>query len=323
MKKHMQKQHKDKITLANGFVCNLGGEMPKKDCSLAILTPTYNRCELLKKAYDSLKKQSNKNFVWYVVDDGSTDNTKQVVETFENENSVKVKYFHKENGGKHTALNVGLQKVAEDFVLILDSDDALTYDAVQTALADAATLDEGFCGLGYLKSDAGGNVVGKNYTGDGVEDTFVNQRYNKNTFGDKAEVFRTEILKQFPFPQFDGEKFVSEAVVWCKMSGPYKMKFFNKAIYECEYQADGLTNNIKKILLRNPKGASACYKVLSGKQFNLKNKIKYTLLFDVYMLADQKKFKQIMRETNNRFLAFWLYIPAVIIFKKWKRSFAN
>lgn len=297
--------------------------MSNKNLKLAILTPTFNRGKLLKTAYNSLKSQTDKNFVWYIVDDGSSDNTREVVEEIENENAVCVKYFFKENGGKHTALNSGLQKVEEEFVIILDSDDILTNDAVEVILNDVKDLGENFCGIGYLKSSIDGKVVGKGYTSNGVEDTFVNQRYNKNTFGDKAEVFRTEILKQFPFPEFEGEKFLSEATVWCKISGAYKMKFYNKVVYMCEYQTDGLSANVRKVLFQNPKGASACYKVLSGKEFNLKNRIKYTLLFIVYMLADGKKYKNIMKETNSRFLTFWLYPIAVIIFKKWKRSFAK
>lgn len=297
--------------------------MSKENLKLAILTPTFNRGELLKVAYNSLKSQSNKNFVWYVVDDGSSDNTREVVEEIENENAVCVKYFFKENGGKHTALNFGLQKVEEEFVIILDSDDILTNDAVEVILNDVKNLGDNFCGIGYLKSSLDGKVVGMQYTSNGVEDTFVNQRYNKNTFGDKAEVFRTKILKQFSFPEFEDEKFLSEATVWCKMSGSYKMKFYNKVVYMCEYQTDGLSANVRKTLFQNPKGASACYKVLSGKGFNLKNRLKYTLLFIVYMLADGKKYKQIMKKTNSRFLTFWLYPFAVIIFKKWKRSFAK
>lgn len=294
-----------------------------EELKLAILTPAYNRGELLKRAYESLKNQSNKNFVWYIVDDGSMDDTAQILEDLKKENMVEIEYYYKQNGGKHTALNFGLNKIKENFVLILDSDDLLTYDAVETVLKDVKELDESFCGVGYLKADLSENVIGKKYSSNGVEDTFINQRYNKNVFGDKAEVFKVSVLKNFPFPEFENERFLSEAVVWCKISGTYKMKFYNKVIYKCEYRTDGLTANVKKILFNNPKGASACYKVLTGKQFNVKNKIKYTLLYIVYMLADNKSYKQIIKETNNKFLTFLLYLPAFIIFKRWKRSFAK
>ena len=134
-------------------------------------------------------------------------------------------------------------------------------------------------------------------------------------------MFRTTTLKEFPFPVFDGEKFVSEATVFCKIYGKYKMAFYNKAFYRCEYQQGGLSDGVRKTLFKNPKGASACYKVLSGKEFNLKNKIKYTILHIVHLLADHKTKKEIMAQSNSKFLAFLLFLPAKIIFKKRKKSF--
>ena len=116
---------------------------------LAVLTPTYNRGSLLVRVYDSLKKQANKDFVWYIVDDGSKDDTKQVVEKFTEESEIEIRYFYKDNGGKHTALNFGLDKIEEELTIILDSDDVLTLDACETILKDADRIqDDQFCGLG-------------------------------------------------------------------------------------------------------------------------------------------------------------------------------
>lgn len=290
---------------------------------LAILTPTYNREKLLQRAYHSLTNQTNKNFVWYVIDDGSVDNTKEVVKSFINENKIKIKYFKKENGGKHTAINLGVSKIEEEFILILDSDDELTSDACETILNDVKNLEENFCGVGYLKSYLNGEVVGKKYTKNYIEDTFINQRYNKNTWGDKAEVFRTSILKQYPFPVFEGEKFLSEATVWCKISGKYKMVFYNKVIYKCEYQQGGLSDGVKKTLFNNPKGSCLCYKVISGKEFSFKNKIKYTILHLVHLFRLNKTKKEIMAEVNSKFLGFLLYLPAKYIYLKRKKAFNN
>ena len=290
---------------------------------LAILTPTYNRAELLTRVYESLKNQTNKNFVWYIVDDGSVDGTSEIVNGFINEEKIKIQYYKKENGGKHTAVNLGLEKIEEEFTLILDSDDALTLDACQIILNDLGKLTNDFCGLGYLKANFNGQVVGKKYTKDYVEDTFINQRYNKNTWGDKAEVFRTSLLKQYPFPVFNGEKFLSESTIWCQISGKYKMAFYNKIVYNCEYQVGGLSDGVRKTLFKNPKGASCCYKVLSGKGFSLKNKIKYTILHLVHLFADNKTNKEIKKEVNNKFLGFVLYLPAKYIYLKRKKAFTN
>lgn len=295
---------------------------------LAILTPAYNRAELLKRTYKSLTDQTNKNFVWYIVDDGSSDNTEQIVKDFIKENKNKkdfeIVYTKKENGGKHTALNVGIKQIKEDYVIILDSDDYLTNDAVETIIKDAPLIDnrEDICGFGYLKLTTDGKSVGKIYTGDGIVDTFINQRHNNKTYGDKAEVFKTEILKQFPFPEFENEKFVSEATVWCVMSGKYKMMFFNKGIYVCEYQEGGLSDGVHKRLFKNPKGASACYKQMSTKDFCFKLRVKYTIAYIVYSLEAGMSLKE-MKENHpyNKFLISLLYIPSKIYHKKLKRRY--
>lgn len=294
---------------------------------LAVLTPTYNRGQLLERCYNSLVKQTNKNFIWYVIDDGSKDETEEIIDKFKKSNEEKkdfrIVYIKKENGGKHSALNVGLKEINEEFVVILDSDDLLKENAVETILNDVVEVEnEKFCGLGYLKLDLENNIVGKPYTSDGVVDTFINQRYNKNTFGDKCEVFKTKILKKFPFPEFDGENFVSEATVWCKMSGKYVMKFFNKGIYNCEYQPDGLTASVHKRLFNNPNGAVACYKELSSRDFKFSLRIKYTIAYIVYGLSAGMSLKQ-MKENHeqNKFLITILYLPAKIYFRKIQRKY--
>lgn len=291
---------------------------------LSILTPTYNRASLLPRLYNSLIKQSNQNFTWYVVDDGSSDDTRDVINSYIQENKIKIKYFYKPNGGKHTALNIGIQQISEDLVMIVDSDDYLTSDAIQIVTNDAFRIEGSqFCGLGYLKESTNYNVVGKKYTGDCIEDTFINQRYNKNTYGDKCEVFKTAILKQFPFPEFDGEKFLSEATVWCRMSGPYKMVFINKAIYVCEYQEGGLSDGVRKRLFKNPKGAIECYNTLCGNGFKLNNKIKYTLLYLVHCFKDKRKFGEILKISSNKFFCFVLYPIGKLYYLHRKKIYDN
>lgn len=288
---------------------------------IAVLTPTFNREKLLSRAYESLVKQTNKNFAWYVVDDGSSDKTKELVEKFKKENKIEINYYFKENGGKHTALNFGIDKIVEDYFIILDSDDVLLDTAIEIILEDIKYLPVEFCGIGYLKGDLNKKVVGKNYSEDGVIDTFINERYNRNTYGDKAEVFKTKILKKHPFPVFEGERFLSESTIWCQVSGKHKMVFYNKLIYLCEYQNNGLSANVQKTLFKNPKGASACYKVLSGKEFSFQNRAKYTILFIVHMLVDGQSFGQIIKKSSSKFLAIVLYPMAKVVFKKRKRNF--
>ena len=292
--------------------------------TLAIVTPTYNRANLLHIAYQSLEDQTSKDFVWYIVDDGSSDNTQQVVADIIDKASFKVIYHKKKNGGKHSALNSAYSLLNEELTLILDSDDALTENAVETVLRDYISIkeDKTICGLGYLRLDKSSNqTIGVPYTADGIIDTFTNQRINNNTWGDKCEVFKSEILKKYPFPEFEGENFVSESVVWCKMSLDYKMKFMNKGVYICDYQTGGLSDGVHKRLFNNPKGASACYLSMSSKQVKLKYRIKYTIAYTVYSLAAKIKLKHQFKQISSKLLYMLTFLPSWFIYLRKKRRY--
>lgn len=278
---------------------------------VAVVTPSYNRSELLKNVYKSLTRQTSKNFKWYIIDDGSSDDTKEVCELFIRENKIKIEYLYKQNGGKHTAINRAMEIVKEELVLILDSDDELTIDAIKTIEQDyeSINLNETICGLGYLKLKKGTKEnVGKYYTKDENIDTFINERYNNNVYGDKCEVFKTEILKKYPFPEFKGERFLSESVVWCDIALKYKMKFINKGIYLCEYMQGGLSDGVQKTLFKNPKGAAACYLKMTTKPFKFKYKVKYTIAFITYSFAAHISLKKQYKNVNSKLL-FFLLVP--------------
>ena len=293
--------------------------------TLAIITPTFNRAELLKVAFSSLINQTSKDFVWYVIDDGSRDNTLEVIEEIKKQADFEIVFRKKENGGKHSALNVAFDLVKEELILILDSDDELTENAVEMVISDYQEIkeDDSISGIGYLRCHKDKKVVGKPYTEDGIVDTFTNQRINKNTYGDKCEVFKSKVLTQYKFPEFENENFVSEATVWCKISLDYKMKFYNKAIYICEYQEGGLSDNVHKRLFKNPKGASSCYLSMSSKQVKLKPRLKYTIAYIVYSFAAKIKVKEQLKKVSSKFLYMLGFVPAWLIYIKKKRRYMN
>ena len=141
--------------------------------NLAIFTPTYNRADTLKNLYESLKNQTNKSFVWYIIDDGSTDETEETVKNFINDD-FEIIYQKKQNGGKHTAINFGIKFVREELTFIVDSDDSLTSDAVETIHSDWKKFSkENVAGLSYYRIDANGKILGKEYDGgDGCDCDF-------------------------------------------------------------------------------------------------------------------------------------------------------
>lgn len=291
---------------------------------IAIITPTYNRAKLLGRLFDSLCKQTSHNFKWYIIDDGSSDNTEEVVNAFSTD-KFEIQYVKKPNCGKHTAINEAMKIVNEPLSFIVDSDDWLTNDAVSVIEKDYENIkdNEKVCGLGYLKLNSKLEIIGKKYTKDYFVDNFIRERINRNTYGDKAEVYKTEILKQYPFPIFHGENFVSEATVWCDIALKYDMLFSNKGVYVCEYQEGGLSDGVQKRLFQNPNGAVACYLKMSTKPVNLLKKIKYTAAFSVYAFAANIPLKKQFKLANSKFLLFCTFGLAFLIFKKNKNKYSK
>lgn len=227
---------------------------------MTILTPTYNRAHILKNAFDSLCRQTNFAFEWIVVDDGSIDDTEKLVNSWMIEKlPFELRYFKQKNGGKHRAINKGVQEAQYDYVLILDSDDYLTDDAVEkvhswTKMIEGKNDFAGVSGLrGWINKPGqiGGAGNGETYI-----DAKNTERRKYHLDGDKAEVYRTEILKKYPFPEFEGENFLSEHVVWDTIAKEgYKLRWFSEVIYKCEYLEDGLTkSNFEQLRLKNFQG---------------------------------------------------------------------
>ncbi len=231
---------------------------------ITIMTPTYNRAYILPKAYNSLKNQTSFEFEWIIVDDGSTDNTEEVVKTWlKEENPFKIIYKKQENGGKHRAVNKGVLLASYDYFLILDSDDYLTDSAVETIHKWIKEIDnlENFAGVSGLRGK-NGNAIGGSISKEYVDVTNA-ERKKFGLLGDKAEVYKTKILKEYPFPEFVGENFLKESASWDRIAKDgYKIRWFNEIIYICDYIEDGLTKNTNEgTLVKNFQGFTYCVKL--------------------------------------------------------------
>lgn len=296
--------------------------MKNDNIQIAVLTATYNRKTLLPKLYDSLCKQTSFHFVWYIVDDGSTDDTRKIVNTFHNDH-FRVEYIYKENGGKHTALNVGIDHICEDLVLIVDSDDYLTSDAIRTVEEDWHRYigNDKICGLSYYKVKPDGTLVGDGYPGEYLVDSYANMRINKGVGGDKAEVFRTDVLKKHPFPEYPNERFLSEAIVWNAISQDgYQTVYIGKAIYVCEYLNDGLTQAGKKLRLETPYGTMHHARAFFYKDINLKTRMKYLLYFTAVSIYAKKQKEAIAACEGTAYKAGYIamYAPGMLLALLWR-----
>ena len=225
---------------------------------ITVFTPTYNRAHTLPRLYESLKAQTFRLFEWVIVDDGSTDNTAAVVDGFLQESPFfAIKYRRIENGGKHRAINRGMDMVSGELFLMMDSDDWLREDALdwidRVEKTIPADQKHQFAGVYGLRCHADGSVIGATFEGETLDITYF-ERGKYGISGDKAEVYYSKYLRQFPFPEYGGEKFCTECLVWDQIAAlGLKLRHFNEGIYFCEYLEDGLTYREKTLYAANPK----------------------------------------------------------------------
>lgn len=256
---------------------------------VTILTPTYNRASLLPRLFDSLLRQTNKNFEWIVVDDGSTDDTMRLfvdndgfmssvkqlsddngtwVGTFRNDDgtvsSPILRYVWKENGGKHTAVNLGMRLAKGDLTLILDSDDELPPNAIDTILKkyDVIQHDDNVDGLCFYMAHRNGQIIGKPVLDNVLTDS-LRLRYDLKVSGDMCEIFKTSVWRANPFPVMPNERFCPEALLLNRIAQKHKMLLFTDVVYYRDYLEGGLTDNIVRIRMRNPSASMLTYAELT------------------------------------------------------------
>lgn len=235
---------------------------------ITILTPTYNRASLLPRLFDSLLRQTNKNFEWIVVDDGSTDDTREVVANLKEKcgGAFPMGYVYKANGGKHMAINIGAERARGELLFIADSDDLLTDDALETVANSWHDIsdDKSFAGIAGLDIAMDTReVIGSGLPQEHIDCNAIDIRYRHHVTGDMKEVFRTEVLREFPFPEFAGERFCPEQLVWFRMARRYRLRYINKPIYIADYQPDGITAGITRARMRNPSASMLTYAELT------------------------------------------------------------
>ena len=262
---------------------------------ITVFTPTYNRGNLLNRLYQSLCKQKNKEFEWVIVDDGSTDETSSIIKMIQDKHACEnfpIHYYKKENGGKHTAVNMGVQKANGELFFIADSDDILPSEAllVVAEVWDATKEDlsiGGICGFDGDITD--GEVIGTGFPkglqfaklclADNnhisyIDGTTRQIRFDLGVDGDMKEVFRTSVLREFPFPEITGERFCPEVLVWNRIASKYKLRHINKIIYLVEYQKDGITSAITRSRLNSPVASTMTYAEMLDYDISLKWKIR-------------------------------------------------
>jgi glycosyltransferase involved in cell wall biosynthesis len=193
--------------------------------TFTVFTPTFNRAHTLGRVYESLRAQSYRDFEWVIVDDGSTDDTPALVASWQDEAELPIRYFRKPNQGKHTAFNQGVREAKGQLFLSLDSDDSCYPQALERFWHHWQSIPEdarpGFAALTALCEDENGNIVGQKYPKDVFDSDSSEIKHRYKVEGEKWGFIRTDILRQFPYPEPPGVTYVPESVAWIPIAALY------------------------------------------------------------------------------------------------------
>ena len=225
---------------------------------LTIFTPTYNRASTLARLYNSLVSQTSNDFLWLIVDDGSIDNTEEMVKKWKKENLIEIHYFKQVNQGKSMAHNKGVKLTKTELFVCVDSDDYLMNNAVQEVKIKWKEAEENNTGILAFKCTDESRVTSIKKE---IKESTLKDAYDLYGLkGDTMLVFKTNVINKYFFPSFNGEKFVPEAYLYDLIDRDGKLLILKKYLYVCEYLDNGYTNNMAKLLKNNPKGYLAYIK---------------------------------------------------------------
>ena len=247
---------------------------------ITVFTPTYNRAHLLSRTYRSLKTQTSSNFIWLIVDDGSTDGTEELVNQWiKEDNQFEIRYEYKRNGGMHTAHNRAYELIDTELNVCIDSDDCVPPYAIESIVDFwLNNKSEYVAGIVALDSDMEGNLIGTMLPSN-IHEATTDELYDRyGVTGDKKFIYRTKIIRSVaPYPEFPGEKLVPLGYKYSLVADNYPMLLMNKVVCNVDYQPNGSSNTIYKQYVQSPRGFAAGKIVRMTRTKSLLKKCKYVI----------------------------------------------
>ena len=296
--------------------------------ALTIITPTYNRANTLPVLYKSLCAQSVQDFQWLIIDDGSTDNTGELVKGFD-DHKFKLDYYRKENGGKHTAINYSHTYIDSSLCCIVDSDDWLLPNAVEVILETQKEYESnGKVRLfTFLRGRDENDPINKSFPDEPVISNHIDFRINDQKGGDCFEVLYSDVLKEFPFPEHEGERFLGEGYLWNNAGFRYDTVYIPKILYICEYLEGGLTKSGRLLRIRCPLGGmdncNSFFGTLNGRIVSKKMLRKEAMLFVCYGKFAGLKRKSIIEHSKDKGLIRRYYLLGSSLYLYWKMKYVR
>ncbi len=278
---------------------------------LTVFTPTFNRAFCLGRVYDSMKRQTSRDFVWMIIDDGSSDGTRELVASWQAEGLVKIEYIYQENQGMHGGHNTAYANIKTELCTCIDSDDFMPDDAVENILANwqkyRATHLAGIIGLDAYQSN--GKVVGSAFPAHITESTLQDLHRIHKVSGDKKLVLRTEVVREFPpYPLFPGEKFVPLGTLYLMIDQKYKLRCVNQVYCLVEYLDEGSSRNI----FRQYKKSAAGFRYARILEMKYSKSFAYTFTRAMQFISSSLFLGSNIFKGNPRKLITLLALPAGI-----------
>lgn len=262
---------------------------------LSIYTPTYNRCDLLKRCYESLCKENKEKFEWIIVDDGSTDNTKSQIDEWIKIGKINITYVYKKNEGVHSARNIACEIAKGELCMCIDSDDYVASGAVQSIYDFYQNNNnKSIVGIIALNTAKDNKTIGDVFPKDLKKSSLYNLYKVIGVKGDKKLIYKTDIIKKYKYPVYKGEKRIPPSYVYYQMDSEGELLLLNKSVCVVEYQLDGISNNVKKDRFSSPKGMRDYYELMFKLSRNFKEKYLNTIRIQSYRRATGEKWNSIL-----------------------------
>ena len=227
---------------------------------VTILSPAYNKGKTIRRTFESLLRQTNYQFEWVIVNDGSTDDTQDIISTFHTD-KFPIRIFNKENEGLNRTWNKGIKLSRGELIMRVDPDDFITNDAIEQVLKYKPLLDkdEKLCSVVFLTKFSNGKIVGTTPVKTVHRSNFIDYRLVEKAKGDRMEIVKKTVFEKYPMPEIEGEKFCLESVMWQNIAMHYDALYVPYPIYVREYNEASITSNLTQVMRSNPKGALLTY----------------------------------------------------------------
>lgn len=282
---------------------------------LTVFTPTYNRAYCLHQLYESLLRQSCQTFTWLIVDDGSNDSTEQLVQGWIAENRITIRYIKQRNQGMHGAHNTAYAHIDTELNVCIDSDDYMPDDAVEKIVAFwrqyGSDKVAGFVGLDAYKD---GRIIGTRLPEYLTSSTLYDLYYKHGVSGDKKLVYRTSLMRQYPYPLFEGESYVGLAYKYYMLDQHYELLIMNEVLCYVDYLVDGSSRNMLKQYVKHPQGFAFYRKALMKLPF-ASAAFKYRQAIHYVSSSKLSRNKQWLKESPLRWMTIMAIIPGYLLYR--------